>query len=71
LPSIVTMADVVPALADELEPNAVRALSLRLRITTGVNISAPQAEHVADPQAIQKVCDALRAMGHAIDEDRT
>jgi hypothetical protein len=65
---VVTMADVVPALARDLEPNAIRALSLRLRITTGVNVSAPQPEHLNDPAAIRKVCEALRAMGYAIDE---
>jgi hypothetical protein len=63
------MTDVVPALARDLEPNAIRALSLRLRITTGVNVSAPQPEHVSDPDAIRKVCDALRAMGYAIDQE--
>ena len=71
MPAITTMKDVVPALTRGLEPNAVRALALRVRITTGVNISTPQPEHVSDPAVLRKVCDALRAMGHAIDEERS
>jgi hypothetical protein len=68
LPAITTLIDVVPGLPPSLEPTAVRALALRVRITTGININEPRADQLADPVAIRKVCDALRSMGYPIDD---
>jgi hypothetical protein len=60
------MTDVVPALERSLAPAAIRALALRVRINTGVNITDPQSDHVKDPARIAAVCTALKSMGYAI-----
>ncbi len=60
------MSQVVPALQRKLPPAAIRALSLRVRLNTGVNITEPLPEHVSDPTRIAAVCAALKSMGYPI-----
>ena len=60
------MKEVVPALERKLSQPAIRALALRVRINTGVNITDPQPEHIADQGRIAAVCASLQSMGYPI-----
>lgn len=64
--AVQSIKQVVPQLERTLNPAAVRALSLRVRINTGVNIADPSPNHVSDPKSIAAVCAALNSMGYPI-----
>jgi hypothetical protein len=64
--AVQSLKQIVPQLERSLNPAGVRALALRIRINTGVNIVDPAPNHVSDPASLAKVCAALQSMGHPV-----